>query len=415
MEQTIRNWLPTYCHPSTFLPSVQETEALFSRPPFHFADFVARALAFLQSDTVAKMGFEYDPSSALPCKWKCSDESLFGVDLAMYAFTGLYPFDKGQIGGLFNEAAMTAATHHSPINIDFGGSHVGYIPGPDGGQFGHIVRPLRQEATSTDCGYLMGVMEPFKAVYDDACKNILLHRPEGQGVKISIPNEFLRPSWSSDGIKLLVDIERLCADIVPYDGNKPHTDMVAGRSVFNVSDEFLSGLDPETIERFSSPRRRSIGADLTDGFFHIFDSRAEMVDGVLKNRFLPYMKHILASRYAPYPLKAAVTSTNIEHNKLTDCVRTEQFRRCSFASFSGVFVDMFDPESGNYVNLFQPIGISIKAPGHMREYEISSAEVHEQFALVKPVKPKLPLEQLMGAQNPDRLLEQFTFRSPLLR
>ena len=413
MDQTIRNWLPSYCQPANFLPSVQETVVLFSRPPLLFADFVGRALSFLQGDMVRKMGYEYDPAIALPCKWKCSDECLFGVDLALYAFTGLYPFDKGKIGGHFNEASVTAATHHSPSNIDFGGSHVGYIPGPGGGKFGHIVRPLRQDETSTDCGYLMGLIQPFKEVYDDACKNILLHRPEGYRVTISIPNEFLQPSWSSDRIKLLVDIERLCAGIVPYDVSKPHTHKLAGRSLFYASDEFLGSLDPETADRFSSPRKRNIGSELSETYFHIFDSKADMVDGVLKNRFLPYMKYILSSRYAPYAVKAAVTSANIENNKLTDCVRTEQFRHCSFASFSGIFVDMLDPESGQYVNLFQPIGISIKVPGRVREYEISAAEVHEEFAKLTPEEPKIPLNCMLGIQDAERLVDQFTFRSPL--
>jgi hypothetical protein len=415
MKQTIRNWLPSYCQPDNFLPSVQETVVLFSRRPYLFSDFVGRALAFLQTDSVKKMGFVYDPETALPCKWKCSDECLFGVDLAIYAFTGRYPFDKGKIGGHFNEASVTAATHHSPCNIDFGGAHVGYIPGPNGGDFGHIVRPLRQDATSTDCGYLMGLMAPFKAVYDDACKNILLHRPDGYRVQISVPNEFLRPSWSSEDIKLLVDIERLCAGVVPYDVNKPHTHKMAGRSLFYASDDFLAGLESDTANRFSGSQRRKIGTQLTDPFFHIFDSKAQMDNGVLKDRFLPYMKYILASPYAPYPLKAAVTSANIENNKLTDCVRTEQFRHCSFASFSGVFIDLFDPEVDNYINLFQPIGISIKVPGRTREYEISAAEVHHEFSRIKPVEPIIPLDLVLGHQCSQRIGEQFTFNSPLLK
>ena len=415
MDQSTRNWLPSYCQPDNFLPSVQETVVLFSRRPFLFSDFVGRALAFLQSDTVRKMGFIYDPATALPCKWKCSDECLFGVDLAIYAFTGRYPFDKGKIGGHFNEAAVVAATHDSPCNIDFGGAHVGYIPGPGGGSFGHIVRPLRQDATSTDCGYLMGLMAPFKAAYDDACKNILVHRPDGYKVQVSIPNEFLRPSWSSDRIKLLVDIETMCAGVVPYDVNKPHTHKMAGRSLFYASETFLAGLDSKTANHFTGAERRKIGYQLGHPFFHIFDSKAPVENDVLKDRFLPYMKYILASPFAPYALKAAVTSANIENNKLTDCVRTEQFRHCSFVSFSGVFIDMFDPEVGNYRNLFQPIGISIKVPGRTREYEISAAEVHEMFSRLKPVEPIIPLDLVLGHQSSEQLTEKFTFNTPRVK
>ena len=103
MTQTTRNWLPVYCHPDTLLPAVQETITLFSHPPYLFQDFVGQAIAFLRSDSVRKMGFDYDPAKALPCKWKCADESVFGVDLILHAYSGHYPFDKGRIGGCFNE------------------------------------------------------------------------------------------------------------------------------------------------------------------------------------------------------------------------------------------------------------------------------------------------------------------------
>ena len=66
MTQTTRNWLPVYCHPDSLLPAVQETIILFSRPPYLFQDFVAKAIAFLRSDTARKMGFDYNPATALP-------------------------------------------------------------------------------------------------------------------------------------------------------------------------------------------------------------------------------------------------------------------------------------------------------------------------------------------------------------
>ena len=65
-------------------------------------------------------GFTQDPGAALPCKWKCADESLFGVDLAIYAFTGQYPFDKGLIGGRINEPSIAAAVHHAILAKEHG-------------------------------------------------------------------------------------------------------------------------------------------------------------------------------------------------------------------------------------------------------------------------------------------------------
>lgn len=412
MTPSNRSWLPPYCNPGAFLPAVQECVILFSERPYLFQDFVARAMRFLESDMVRKIGFTYDRKGALPCKWKCSDESLFGVDLCLYAFTGQYPFDKGRIGGIYNEESLGAAVHHAPINLDFGGSHVGYLPGEGGGSFGNIRRPLHETEQSTDCGHLMATMAPFKQIYDDARENILLFSAEESGeVYVSIPNEYLQPAWSSHRIKLLIDIERLASGVVGYDIKKPFTHKVAGRTLFKVSEEFLAQVPPETSTTFRTKKQTPIGIELTADYFNIFDSQAELGgDGAPLNRLLPYMKIILSSKIAPYQLKGAVTNTNIEYNKLTDSVRTETFRSFGFASFTGIFIDLFDEDLGNYVNLFQPIGISIKPQGRVREIEISPAEVHRIFDSLEPARPLIPLEGVLAYSRPERALEKFTYR-----
>ncbi|MBN2317427.1 MAG: hypothetical protein JXR49_00025 [Acidobacteria bacterium] len=412
MTPSNRSWLPPYCNPGAFLPAVQESIILFKERPYLFQDFVARAMRFLESDIVRKMGFKYDRKSALPCKWKCSDESLFGVDLCLYAFTGQYPFDKGRIGGIYNEGSLGAAVHHASINLDFGGSHVGYIPGESGGRFGNVRRPLHETDLSTDCGHLMATMEPFKRTYDDARENILLFSAgEESEVFVSIPNEYLQPGWSGHRIKLLIDIERLTGSVVDYDINKPYTHKVAGRTLFKVSEDFLAQVPPETAATFRTTEQTPIGIELTAGYFNIYDSQAELgSDGAPVNRLLPYMKIILSSKLAPYQLKGAVTNTNIEYNKLTDSVRSEAFRQYGFASFTGIFIDIFDEDIGNYINLFQPIGISIKPQGRVREIEISSAEVRHIFDRLEPARPVLPLEEVLAYSNSEKTLEKFTYR-----
>ncbi len=407
MQQTNRNWLPDYCHPRSLLPSVQETIILFQQRPYLFQDFVGKAITFLESDIVRETGFVYDPKTALPCKWKCADESVFGVDLCLYAYTGHYPFDKGRLGGRFNASSLPAAVHHSKCNIDFGGAHVGYCC--DGDRFGGIARPMHESETSADCGYLMGVIDPFREVYDDARKNIFLYSPDNWQVLISIPNEYLQPSWSSHHIKLLVDVESLIVDPVPYDVNKPFTHKIAGRSLFHVSPRFLERLPEGSAGRFTSSEKTPIGDELVAEYFHIYDSKADLVDGSPVHRFLPYMKYILSSKVAPYPLKAAVTHSNIEHNRLVDCVRAERCRPAAFASFSGVFIDLYDPQVGAYVNLFQPIGVAIKAAGKAREVEFTSAEVHQIFDRLEPAEPLLPLGGVLGYPRPDHVLENFKY------
>lgn len=410
MNQTTRPWLPVYCHPESLLPAVQETITLFSQPPFLFQDFVGKAIAFLRSETARKMGFEYDAATALPCKWKCADEAVFGVDLILHAYTGHYPFDKGRIGGCFNEGSLGAAVHHSTTNIDFGGSHVGYQPGAGVGTFGQIVRPLREgRAHSTDCGYLMAVIAPFKQAYDDACTNIVLFAAEPPQTLISIPNEFLQPSWSRHPVKLLIDVQRLTRGVVPYNVSKPHTHKLAGRTLFFVAPDFLDTLTEAQRAHFASPEWTPIGDELVAEYFNIYDANAEVVQGVPTQRLLPYVKYILSSKVAPYPLKAAVTNANIEHNSLVDAIRADEHRGCSFASFSGVFLDIYDAELGAYVNLFQPVGAAIKPAGRTREYEIAPAELHHLFARLAPVDPLLPLKGVLGYERPAYLLERFTY------
>jgi len=407
-----RSWLPTYCNPGAFLPAVQECVILFNKRPYLFQDFVARAICFLESDTVRKMGFVYNREAALPCKWKCSDESLFGVDLCLYAFTGQYPFDKGRIGGMYNEESIGAAVHHAAVNLDFGGSHVGYIPGESGGRFGNIRRPLHETNQSTDCGHLMGTMAPFKQVYDDARENILLYSEEEEkNALVSIPNEYLQPGWSSHRIKLLVDIEHLTGGVVHYDINKPYTHKVAGRTLFRVNEEFLAQVPVEVVEKFHSREQTPIGIELTADYFNIFDSQAELgSDGAPLNRLLLYMKYILSSKIAPYQLKCAVTNTNIEYNKLTDTVRSEAFRPYGFASFTGIFIDMYDEDLGNYINFFQSTGISIKPQGRIREIEIPPDEVRHIFDSLEPAEPAIPLQNILPYSSPEKALEKFTYR-----
>ena len=54
-HSTTRHWVPNYCHTDNFLPTVQETVILMANPPYFFPDFVGRAMAFLQSEAVAKL------------------------------------------------------------------------------------------------------------------------------------------------------------------------------------------------------------------------------------------------------------------------------------------------------------------------------------------------------------------------
>jgi len=410
MTRTNRNWLPEYCNPDSYLPKIPETRTLFSRPPFLFQDFAGRAIRFLQSEQARKMGFEYDQKNILPCKWKCADESVFGMDLALYAYTGHYPFDKGGIGGYFNEPSVSAAVHHGRINIDFGGSHVGYLPDNRGGLFGYIWRPLQHER-STDCGHLMNVIQPFKSIYDDATESILIFNPGGDRLFVSIPNEFIQPNWSSHSIKLLVDLDTLTAGDVPYREEVPHTHTPIGRTLFYLNPRFLEELSEEAVRRFHTAEPTPIGNLLTHPYFSIFDSAAELdLNGLPVRRLNLYMKFILSAANSPYPLKAAIVNTNIEHNRLTDTVRQAAYKPYAFASFTGVIIDVYEETINNYVNLFQPLGFSIKPAGVTRDIELPPDEIHHLLRELTPAEPVRPVADIMGYRSLPHLLDRFIYR-----
>lgn len=408
MNRTNRDWLPVYCRPDALLPKIPETRALFQWRPYLIQDFIGKSISFLESDETKKLGLEYDRRRVVPCRWKCSDESLFGVDLAIYAYTRAYPFDKGEIGARVNTNSLGAAVRHGSINVDVGGSHVGYLPGESGGSFGRIWRPATREY-STDCGYLSNVLAPFLRVYKDACDNILVAQPEGDRPLVSIPNEYVQPTWSSDQVKLLVDLETFTEGEVEYEVERPHTRTLVGRSLFYLNPRVLDEMDIDTARELCTPKPKRLGRRLGHRYFNIWDSEAELVGGLPASRLLVYMKFILAAQHSPEPLKAAVVNTAIEHNRLTDAVRAGAFREYDFISFSGVFLDLYSEETRSYINLFQPIGMTIKPRGHVREREFSPEQIHNILQRMPIARPTMPLEGIFDYPHPESVVESFTF------
>ena len=408
MTRTNREWLPLYCNPDALLPKIPETRALFSSPPMLIQDVIGKTISYLESDEMKKVGLVYDRRRVVPCRWKCSDEALFGVDLAIYAYTRAYPFDKGKIGGMFNPESLDAAVAHGSINVDVGGSHVGYEADEEGGSFGRIWRPATREY-STDCGHLMAVLAPFERVYRDACESILVAQPEGELALISVPNEYVQPAWSRERIKLLVNLDELTDGEVAYHPDQRHTGTMIGRSLFYLHPRFLEGVDYESARGYCTPKPRPIGRELRHRYFNIWDSDAELENGLPKDRLLLYMKFILSARHSPAALKAAVVNAALQHNQLTDTVRMGAYRDYDFVSVSGVFIDQYDHQTQSYSNLFQPMGMTIKPRGQAKQRSYTPAQIHELFKRLPVARPQLPLERIFGYPHPDHIVESFRF------
>ncbi len=433
MFSDTRNKLPCQTQPRNILPAILPLSSVLEAPPFEVSDFVRRALGLLASRKGRKLaGADFTQTGTLPCKWTCADESLFTIDLVLYACTGRFPFDKGQLGGRFNPGTLGAGFHHGPLHIDLGGAHVGAVEESGGTfRFGHVLRPIAG-TTSTDCGWLMQLLAPFKRVYDQACENILITKTLGSLVA-SIPNEYVHPGWTGDTVKLLVDLEAIGAETSPVssrartgfvhpDHREPSRDgrpssqcpppSCAGRSTFLLPEGFASRLSRDRRGRLEMGDTVPMGRALRAQDFHLYDA-GTVVDeqGLPRDRVLLYVKDILTATGTQYPLGAAVVSSCIEYNILTDSLRHESCRKYGAASFTGVFIDWYSEEAGNYVNLFVPIGFSVKRPGSCQILEFNPEEIRAMLHDCKPIQPLKDLNALLG-YDPDRLeIPAFRFLS----
>ena len=332
------------------------------------------------------------------------------MDLTLYAFTGSFPFNKGAIGGFFNDGSVAAAVHHGACNLDVGGSHVGYVPGNGGGRFGQLWRPHKQHL-STNCGYLSSLITPFQEVYQDACANIFIQDCGEELLLVSIPNEFVQPEWSSQRIKLQVELNALIRGPVFYRSEDPHTHPPVDRSLFFLHPSFLAGLDEATRREVSSSRPTRIGSLLAPPYFRIFETgTAPLDDRMPARRLLLYIREIVAATDCPPILKACIVNTCLEHNHLSDTSRLPAFRDNSFVSFTGLFIDLFDEPTRTYRNLFQPVALTIKPSGTVRERILTHEELRTRLKAVTGIRPKVDLGLALGEADRDRLTSLFTFR-----
>jgi hypothetical protein len=90
-------------------------------------------------------------------------------------------------------------------------------------------------------------------------------------------------------------------------------------------------------------------------------------------------------------------------------VRAGAYKDNDFVSFSGVFIDLYSNEVKSYVNLFQPMGMTIKPRGQTREIEFSPDQIQDIFLRMPVAEPRMPLEGILGHSRPQEALDSFTF------
>ena len=85
-------------------------------------------------------------------------------------------------------------------------------------------------------------------------------------------------------------------------------------------------------------------------------------------------------------------------------------RRHRPQDFTGIFIDMFNEKVSNYLNLYQPLGVSIKPAGSTRLVELLTEEIHDIFDKIPPAESVMPLGNVMGFEPPSDAVESFTFQ-----
>ena len=133
-------------------------------------------------------------------------------------------------------------------------------------------------------------------------------------------------------------------------------------------------------------------------------------DRLPARRLLLYIREIVASTDCPPILKACIVNTCLEHNHLSDTSRLPAFRENSFVSFTGLFIDLFDEPTRTYRNLFQPVALTIKPPGTVRERILTHEELRTRLEAVTGLRPKVVLGLALGQADRDRLTSLFTFQ-----
>ena len=394
-----RTDIPPYLATQDYLWNGMCSEELINTKVFLFSDFAARALNYLKSPGIKAKGFNYDATSSLPCTWKCSDESVFGIDLIVYGLTAKFPFNKGLIGGKYNAGSVGAAVHHGFGNVDFGGSHVGYVKDRPDDNFGYIWREAHNDYSS-DCGYLMGVLKPFKKRYDELNKLISFNK-EDENIFVSFPFYMLESSKQDSSIKMIL------RDELFNDNNYVITDGMIKRM---VSKQVISRMDPETLNKLSSGLKISGKKVLKPEFFEIFDINAKLdEESNVQEGILAYMKYILSSSVLSYSVKAALINTGLEQALLRKTVSLEQYRYISFASFAGLIIDVYDPTVKNFINLYMPLELSLKAKGYTDVTVVEPAQLQEQILAQSPVEMQNKIAENTGICGTAEVLDDFSF------
>ena len=245
------------------------------------------------------LGFE--AGKITPSRAFCSDENQGFPIILIAKHFGAFPFNHGRVGGIVATDRHGPHAHHGKDMVIIQASHVGYDPETE--TFGSYCRlQTTENANTTTCGKIGGIMQWYTDEYHFAQKNIYLGR-EADINTITIDNHLLNDKRTEG---LFPELDKL---IAKQNGDFQLLKSLSTSRVYAASKELCSHL-PEAVWDGSA-----IGDSLGPEMFVFHRSVNEDIEGYdhLENNLINAMPWIIT---ADSPLLvAAQVNTQAEFDR----------------------------------------------------------------------------------------------------
>ncbi len=271
----------------------------------------------------------------MPSRAFCSDESQGYPVILIAKHFGTFPFNHGQVGGVVATDRHGPHAHHGEDLVIVQASHVGYEP--ETGTFGTYRRlQTRDQEASTSCGKICGVIDWYKAEYDFAQGQVLVHRGDGKAL-ITIDNQLLNQR-RPEGLFLRLP------NLVQHDaeGQPRYVASLSTAKVFLAADTLISRIGAESFSGDPTPIGSRLAPDLF--YYRREVSSDEEGRGHLEQNLLRFMPLIVTAPSPP--LTAAQINTQIEFDRTyRTLVKEHAYQGKRLLFVSGLNIDV-SPSAG---------------------------------------------------------------------
>jgi len=261
----------------------------FPMKNIRFSEFVPRLYNLCTEHAKMRHG------TIMPARAFCSDGSQGYPTILMAKHFGTFPFDYGQIGGVFDFGRSPAFATHGKDLVIVQGTHVGYDAQTE--KYGRY--PRHRTAITVDdvkytanCGHVAGVIHPYLKGYQSAAAHTGVRWcSESNKYFVSIRNFFLDPG-SKFPVQTKLDTSRMLRRSAADPSIAEVTEFCPVTRIFEASDEFTAHLN-SFGDRFKQAPIITVsgGSSRTQQDFH------QLSDALTQDWFTFLCQRDAASRY----------------------------------------------------------------------------------------------------------------------